>query len=290
MPTLDPSGHSQTIYSLFIPPSTTETDPGTGSSFCSEASFGYHDVVTVGATSVVFTVVLECPMQTAADFEESAAHEDIEAATDPYIGSTTQGYKGFDANHAAWEIYAQYGDELADACQNWEDSYYQESASFPYWVQRSWSNTAALAGNDPCVPAPAGPYHGMTLFPSQESTVMVDQSALGGPVTDTQGFKAALGQPFTFQVGYFSNASTAPWPISYNFPGYLVSMVGGIVRNGAANVTIDKTSGQNGDRADVTVTVTERAPSGFHVMAVTWDPPTSSGYQPHYLPLVIVDE
>jgi hypothetical protein len=291
LPTLDGTGHSQTIYSLFIAPSTTETDPGSGTSLCDLGGYGYHDAVTVGGTSLAFTVVLECASQTPADLEESVSHEDIEAATNPYVTSTTvTGYKGFDAMHAAWDIYTGYNDELADACENWVDSYYQESPPFPYWVQRSWSNTSALAGHDPCVPAPTGPYHGMTLFPSQESTVPVDQSSLGGPTSDTRAFKATLGQPLTFQVGYFSDGNAPPWTIAYDFPAALFNTVGLSMSNGRATVAIDKTSGQNGDQANVTVTVTAKGASGFHVMAITWDPPTSGPYLPHYLPLLIVDE
>ena len=66
--------------------------------------------------------------------------------------------------------------------------------------------------------------------------------------------------------------------------------MGNTVSNGAAKVTIDKTAGQNGDKANVTVTVSTKAPSGFHLMAITWDPPTSPEFLPHYLPLLIVDE
>jgi hypothetical protein len=240
---------------------------------------------------VVFSVTLECPGQTAADLEETAAHEYVEGATDPYPGSTTEGYVGFDPDHLAWDIYTGYNDELADACENWQDSFYEETGSFPYWVQRSWSNTAALAGHDPCVPSPAGAYHGMTLFPSHESTVQVNQMALGGPTSSTKGFKATVGTPLTFQVGYFSDGSAAPWTITYDFPAVLSNGMGGSVSNGKAKVTIDKTTGQNGDKANVTVTVTTKGDSGFHLMAITWDPPTMpQEYLPHYLPLVIVDE
>jgi len=55
-------------------------------------------------------------------------------------------------------------------------------------------------------------------------------------------------------------------------------------------VTIDQTTGQNGDKANVTVTVTAKGDAGFHLMAITWDPPSSNAFLPHYLPLVIVDE
>jgi hypothetical protein len=289
-PTLDASGQSQTIYSLFIPSTTTETDPGTGTSFCGLGGFGYHDLVTVGSTSVVFSVTLECPGQTVADLEETAAHETVEAATNPNAGNPPLGYVGFDADHLAWDLYTGFNDELADACESWQDSYYEETGSFPYWVQRSWSNTAAAAGHDPCAPAAAGAYQGMTLFPSEESTVTVNATAIGGSMSSTRGFKATVGQPLTFQVGYFSDASAPPWKIAYDFPSALSDTMGGTLGNGKATVAIDKTTGQNGDKANVTVTVSAKGAAGFHLMAITWDPPTSKEYLPHYLPLVIVDE
>jgi hypothetical protein len=290
-PVVDASGRGQTIYALFIPTSTAVTDPGSGQSFCDLGALGYHDEVSsANGVGVAFAVTLECPSLSLALNEETAAHEAIEAATDPYTELGPSGFSGFDANHLAWDLYTGYNDELADACENWQDSYYQESSSFPYWVQRSWSNAGALAGHDPCVPAAAGPYHGMTLFPSQESTVKISASALGNPASSTKGFKATLGQPLTFQVGYFSDASAAPWKIAYDFPSSLSDDMGNTVSNGAAKVTIDKTAGQNGDKANVTVTVSTKAPSGFHLMAITWDPPTSPEFLPHYLPLLIVDE
>jgi hypothetical protein len=293
-PTLGTNGRSQTIYSLFIPSSTAVTDPGTGQSFCVEGGLGYHDDVTAGGVDVAYSVTLECASLTPAALEETAAHEYVEAATNPYPESTAAiGYVGFDANHLAWDLYTGFNDELADACQNWQDAYYQESGSFPYWVQRSWSNAAAKAGHDPCVPSPAGAYHGMTLLPASESGVSVNLTAIGGAKTTTMGFAAALNQPLTFQVGFFSDASAPPWTIAYDFPAQtrLFSTSGTPVGNGKGTVSIDKTDGQNGDQANVTVTVTERGPAGFHVMAITWDPPTQTRtYLPHYLPIVIVDE
>jgi hypothetical protein len=290
-PVLNASGQAQTIYALYFGPSTVVTDPGTGTSLCGLGGFGFHDELMIGNLGVAYAVTLECPAMPLADNEETAAHELVEAATDPYVEGATLGYVHFDADHFAWDAYTQFNDELADACQNWQDSYYQESASFPYWVQRSWSNTGAAAGHAPCVPAAAGPYHGMTLVPSQESSVKLDASAIGGPASvTTKGFKATVGQPLTFQVGYFSDASDAPWKIAYDFPATLSDTFGDSTSNGKATVSIDKTTGQNGDVANVTVTVTAKGASSFHVMAITWDPPTSSGFLPHYLPLVIVDE
>jgi hypothetical protein len=297
-PTKDAKGNVQTIYALYIPASTTVTDPGSGASFCDEGALGYHDSVTVGGSQVAYAVSLECPKLPLSEVEETAAHELIEASTDPYTESSTLGYVGFDPDHVAWDLYTGYNDELADACENWQDSYYQETGSFPYWVQRSWSNEAAPLGHSPCAPAPAGPYKGITIFPSAESTVKVNLTSVGGSsASPSKGFKATLNQPLTFQVGFFSDAPTSePWTIDYDFPATLQTMdftTGNPLDNGAGTVKFDKTSGQNGDKANVTVTVTRAAPTGFHVIAITWNPPTGAQaalYVPHYLPILVVDE
>ena len=291
-PTLDAHGVSQTIYSLFIPPSITVTDPGTGTAFCTEGGLGYHGVVSLGTTSIAYSVTLECPSMPAAGIEESAAHETVESATDPYTGTANQGYIGFDANHLAWDLYTGYADELEDACQYWQTAYYQETGSFPYWIERSWSNKAAMQGHDPCVPEPMGPYHGMTLFPSEESTVTADLTVIGGGSATSLGFNVTIGQPITFHVGFFSDAPVGPWTIAYDFPSTLMDFDTSFMPlgNGSGTVMIDKTSGQNGDKATITVTPTAKGEGGFQVMAITWDPPgSSSGFLPRYLPVLLID-
>jgi len=292
-PTKDAKGNVETIYSLFIPSSTSVTDPGSGMSFCTEGGLGYHDAVLVDGVPVPYAVNLECAGEPNSGVEETAAHECVEAATNPYSTTTNLGYVNFDTDHIAWDLYTGLlgNDELADACQNWQDSYFQETGSFPYWVQRSWSNESATGGHDPCAPG-VTPYQGMTLFPSQESTVKLNLSSIGAGTVSTHGFPVTVGTPLTFQVGFFSDASTGPWKIAYDFPAstQLFSTSGTPIGNGKATVSIDKTSGQNGDKANVTVTVTAKGTAGFHVMAITWAPPTMQGFLPHYLPLVLVDQ
>jgi hypothetical protein len=295
MPTLDAKGNVETIYSLFIPSSTVVPDPGTGTSLCSEGGLGYHDSVQLVKDGpwVPFSVTLGCTSQTLPQLEETAAHETVEAATDPYTESATLGYIHFDAQHLAWDLFSGFNDELADACQDWADSYFQETGSFPYWVQRSWSNKAALAGHDPCVPAPAGAYYGMTLFPSEEASVSINTASFGGAGVETsRGFEVTIGKPLTFHVGFFSDGPTAPWPVSVVLPPTLALFDASFnpLKNGAGTVKIDKTSGQNGDKATVTVTPTEKGEAGFQIVVITWDaPPESSGYLPHYLPVLLVD-
>jgi hypothetical protein len=291
-PTLDAHGVSQTIYALFIPPGVAVTDPGTNTSFCSLGSTGYHGSVAVGGANFAYAVTLECPSMAASSFEETASHEIGEAATNPFAASTSaKGFRGFDTDHVAWDLYTGYNDELSDACENWQNSYYEETGSFPYWVQRSWSNKAAAMGHDPCVPAPPGPYHGMTLLASEEQTVAVDLGVVGQRMTSSHGFYVTVGTPLTFHVGFFSDAPTGPWSIGYDFPAQLrtVDTCFFPVGNGRATVSLSQSSGQNGDQVTVTVTPTARGEGGFHILAITWDPPTGSGFAPHYLPILLVD-
>ncbi len=291
-PVLDAKGNAQTIYSLFIPQSTAVTDPGSMQSFCVEGALGYHDSVTVNGVSVAYAVNLSCAPLSLANVEETAAHETIEAATNPYVESSSLGFVGFDANHLAWDLYTGFNDELADACQNWETSYVEDTGTFPYWIQRSWSNAAALAGHDPCVPAAAGPYHGVTLFPSELTSVSLSLATIGGGNAKSLGFKVTTGTPITFHVGFYSDGATAPWTIAYDFPSTLADFDQNFMPlgNGKGTVTIDKTTGQNGDTATVTVTSTAKGEGGFQVMAITWDPPTGSGYLPRYQPVLLVNE
>jgi hypothetical protein len=292
-PALDGNGMSQSIYALYIPSTTAVTDPGSGQSFCNEGGFGYHDNVVVNGHPVAYSVTLECTSQTAADLQETAAHEAVEAATNPFPSSSTKGYAGFDSEHLAWDLYSGYNDELADACQNWQESYIQLTGAFPYWVQRSWSNGSAAAGHDPCVPAPTTPYHTMTLLPSEESDVTVNLSTIGKPKATAKGFPVTVGQPLTFHVAFVSDAPADPWTIKYDFPSELNVFDTSFnpVSNGKATVSLDKTSGQNGDVVTVTVTPTTKGKAGFQMMAITWDPPgAKSSYLPHYLPILLVDQ
>lgn len=286
----------QMVYAIFIPASTTVIEPGTGRSLCDEGGLSFHDSTNVGGHPIAYAVILECKSQTLAQIEASASHEYVEAATDPYAEETTRrGYDGIDSDHLAWSLYTgEFGNEVADVCENWADSYYEEASPFPYSVQRSWSNASAAAGHDPCVPAPSGSYHGMTLFPSQQSSQAVNLTAAGMGVTTTRGFRAPVGQSVTFQVGFYSDGPADPWTIGYNFPQVTLDDPSfKPISNGTATVTIDKLSGQNGEMAYVTVTPTKAGALGFQKMAITWDAPTgaaATSYFPHYQPFVIFNQ
>ncbi len=291
----DGSDEIPMVYAVFVPASTVVNEPDTVRSFCDDGGLSFHDTATINGKLVPYAIIAACPSLTLTQLEQAAAHELVEAATDPFGGETANlvGYDGFDSDHLAWSLYTgPFGNEIADACENWADSYYVESSSFPYGVQRVWSNAHAIAGHDPCVPLPNGAYSGMTFFPSDESTFSLDLSALGMGLPVTRGFHAPVGQPVTFQVGFYSDGPTEPWTIGYDFPEVTLQDQNYVpYSNGAAKVTIDKTSGQNGEKAYVTVTVTKAGQLQFQRMAVTWDPPPAGApYYPHYQPIILFNK
>jgi hypothetical protein len=264
-------------------------------------------------------VIFQCdvpggPVFTPDFVEEIASHELAEASTDPYPSfnnGADLAYVGFDTPHYAWEVWQQFQDELGDACEFFRLSNYQLTGSFPYWVQRIWSNASAAAGHNPCAPQPTEPYFNVTLFPEQEQDITVDlRSLFMGPPVDggvdsgppdgaadggtdgivhTRGFRAALNQSVTFQIGFFSDAQTSPIAVTGRVDPQLFPGFGTGPKNGAATVTIDhQASGLNGEKAYVTVTPTEAGQLGFQLLLLTVS--TGSTTWDHYLPILISNQ
>ena len=111
-----------------------------------------------------------------------------------------------------WEE-GSFGGEVADMCQDNDDSNYLPPGS-TYTVQRSWSNAAATAGTNPCVPVPAtGPY--FNSYPTlPDQVTLTAGSPSGGPITTT-GVNIPLGQSRTIDVVLHSEAPTSgPWTVT----------------------------------------------------------------------------
>ncbi|HEY2364723.1 MAG TPA: hypothetical protein VGH87_00010, partial [Polyangiaceae bacterium] len=133
-PSATPDG--RTIYLVYLPPGVNA-----GSS-CGVG--GSHHVF--GSLGDVFAVVHRCKSAPPI----IASHEVIEAATDP----TNDGYKIAAAKPDPWNgsVWAMTDGEVGDLCEG-EPTASENGFSF----DRSWSNQAATAGHDPCVPAQVGP-------------------------------------------------------------------------------------------------------------------------------------
>ena len=235
-----------TIYLFLVPPQTTESYvyDGVTSTGCTDYD-GYHDETTVGSTTIAYAVGCACPGfdgKGVTDLQErtvAVSHELIESATDPFSQSKPA-WRQEDNADIVWTIMA--GGEVADMCQYNSDSYDVPPGS-TYMIQRSWSNMAAKAGTNPCVPVPTtAPY--FNSVPSLPDMLTV--SGFGA----APGVKIPVGQKKTIDVDLFSEGpTTGPWSV--------VLYDGDFVNTGThyLNLSLDKTSGQNGDTLHLTIEV-----------------------------------
>jgi hypothetical protein len=287
-----PADTDNTIYAIYMPPGTTlafggPLDAG-GQDACQSSVGGYHTETQAG---VVYAVMPHCPGFQAQDMEYTASHELNEAATDPHP-SKHPAYLGFDRDHLAMDIYDEFRDELGDACENTQTA--ADTTDLPpYVVQRQWSNASASAGRDWCLPSADGFMYGATFLPATKLDMLtVDLSPLGNRregIVQTRGFKVAQGQSVSFPIGLYSDRALGA-PFSIEVQGgtgerILRDQQGNPVYNGTATATLDRTSGVNGDIANVTVTPTAYNAMGFVLLYVRAVYPGAQ--QLHYLPFLV---
>ncbi len=295
---------ADTIYTFFLPPKTSLLISGFGSQTpsdaCSQGIGGYHGAVpakTPGGTDIAYAVVPSCKFPGLSATNESTmsmSHELTEAVTDPFssdMAAQNVGWYGFDSPHFAWTYFNELQGEVGDVCEFYPESFYQEASPFPYYVQRMWSNASARAGHHPCVPNPPGAYFNVTPLDLPKVNVTIP-SFLGGGMGLTKGVHIRAGQTATFTVGFYSDGPTSgPWTITAT-PGNPVLAQGGgdfLSNFNSSNIsaTIDKTSGVNGERAVVTVSVaTTGASFQGELLTIT----STMGQTSHYMPIWIGGE
>ena len=272
-----PAPTSNHVYIVYLHPNTI-LDFGGGASACTVGVGGYHDSTMVNGADISYAIVPRCSFHMLTAFDATtitASHELAEAATDPRPGN---GIYGFDDNHFALEQWQRGNVEDGDACEFFKDSEYKETDPFPYFVQRQWSNVASAAGHDPCVPS-VGPYFNVT--PLSLETVYADLSKNGGSAkAASKGIPIKVGETKTFPVGFFSDAPTnGPWTVravEQGNPAYPV-------KTPHLKVSIDKTSGENGEIAYVTVTVNSAGATKTEYISVV---STLNGIT-RYMPILI---
>lgn len=246
-----PPPDGDTLYAIYYPKGLKITLSGGGpvSHSCTEFG-GYHSNITLdgahGNMDVAYAVMPHCngfggqtEMET---MTSTASHEYLEAATDPYP-QTNPAYAQVDNAHIYW-LFALGGGETADMCAQQDASFYQFD-ELAYMVQRSWSNKAAKAGNDPCVPAIPGSVY-FNSAPVLPDNVTLN---LGQPVT-MKGAKIAEGESKTIEVDLFSEAKTSgPWTVK--------ALDGASLQGGSPELafSFDKNSGVNGEKLNLTITV-----------------------------------
>jgi hypothetical protein len=159
-----PQTGSQYLYMIYVP----STVP-LGNSL--QGFYGYHYALThTGGARYAYAVILDD--DTGIDTTTStAAHELIEAATDPF-SAPNDGWYTDPALPDPW--YLILG-EVGDLC-NFDP--FEHEAGFVY--QRSWSNAAAAAGLNPCIPNEDDVYESVTADPPT-----MPHAAKGSTVTFT---------------------------------------------------------------------------------------------------------
>jgi hypothetical protein len=234
-----------TIYLFVLPYGTNIHANGN----CCTDYYGYHYEAPVSSTtSISYAIACTCNSTPGTVFSRltqlenvttTVDHELVEAATDPFPYSSPA-WSLEDVNDIVWTFAT--GGELADMCEFNADSNYTPPGS-TYMVQRSWSDAAAKAGTNPCVPVPTP-----TPFFSAIPVLPTRVSLAGGIVS--KGVQIPVGGTGTVDVQLFSTAPTSgPWRVSaYDLNYYLGSTPN-------TTVKLDKTSGSNGDVLHLTIHV-----------------------------------
>src|SRR5438477_54936 len=123
-------------------------------------------------------------------------------------------------------------------------------------------NDASKSFNNPCVPAVTGTYFGVT--PLAMDDITVDLSSIGGGAEKTKGYKVAIGETKTFPIGLWSQAAADPWSMRVVEGNPTL----GPVATSHVTVSMDIKSGQNGQKAYVTVTVKSAGDYGTELISV----------------------
>ena len=251
----------EAIYSLYYPATTTvELDaigdgPDAGAAgatnprTCVDVA-GYHDDVLIGGQAVAYAVMVACDGDGLSGTTDElvtglSSHEWVEASTDPLV-RTNPATLGIDGDHSIWAV-ALGGGELADLCEN--AGQLVTSTFVPgveYSVQRSWSNAAARASQDPCVPARADAAYFNTV------AVLPDTVILQG--FPTMGITVHPGETKSIDLVLFSTAPTDPWTVTVT--PFEIGPAGGFLAMSDVDVDVavgPSSTGVNGDKLTLTI-------------------------------------
>ena len=227
-----PTPDENTLYVLYYPAGVSITLDGEAS--CD--TFGaYHNTAILPNandlnTAVPYAIIPRCGTKESTT-TVSASHEIIEAATDPDIGQTSLSY------YMMNQLWAVAGGEVGDLCEGIGSSGTTTTES-TFVVQRSWSNKSAASGHNPCVPLPANEVY-FNAAPRQQKVVLTK-----------------VGDTAVLDIDAFSDAPMGPWTVSaIDFAQFQQQLP-------VLSFSFDKTSVQNGDHIQLTVTAKAAIPSG----------------------------
>jgi hypothetical protein len=274
-----PAPDTQTVYVVYLPASVQLTSMGQNACL---SYAGYHTDLGTNPDIAYALIPEGCYEGTGYSLVDnatsSAAHEIVESATDPF-SNESPAIIGFDSDHLAWEVWTEWQDEVADACEYSNEAYYREGSDLPYLVQRIWSNKSAQEGHDPCGPKAVGPY--FDVAPQGLGAVSVQAVGPDGmtvsPYT-SKGWRIGVGQTAVVKVGFLSDAATGSWSVTVA-EGDCCTKPSGLLSISPTTLT-----GKNGDSADVSITVSGAPATGT---AISLSFLSSSGNVSHIRPALV---
>jgi hypothetical protein len=220
--------NDEAIYAFYVPPNTHASL--NGQDLCTVTGGGYHgEGTTDTGTSFTYAVLAPCPQDGFSALQIlqlAAAHEFMEAATDPRVYTDPAYYDSSDPN----DPWNQIGAEIGDLC-----TFAPNVLVDGFLLQTIWSNESARSGQSPCVPEP-GPYYSVSASPWTMQPV-------------------AAGQSITFTLTGWSTAALAPWTIQASASD--ASCCVGF----NPMITLGTDTLGNGDTTTLTITVPADAPS-----------------------------
>jgi hypothetical protein len=207
----------------------------------------------------------------------AAGHEIAEVATNPHLFSDL-GIVGFDAKHVAWQMSIADA-ELADICEFNSDATFRGGPELPFMLQRMFSNKSAVAGHNPCVPAPAEPYYAVTPLDLETLSVFVDTAATA---QEGWGYRVPIGTQKTIKLGFFSDQPLAtPWTITAVEGNWFSPST-----NARVSIAVGKASGNNGEIGEITVTANAQSTGAGNAVLVTVTA-QAPGLAAHSVPILI---
>jgi hypothetical protein len=237
------------LYMIYFPYGTTIADSSIGTS-C--RNFGaYHSEDSAFTTPFAYGVMPTCYRDYVYYTEVSASHELAEASTDPFVG----GAPGSPTGPAYTNINYNNGwvGEVGDNCEPFDTGYVVDGGTY-YAVQRVWSNSAADAGKQPCIPAVDMPYANVSPGNAIPTTCYDPSSpepctSVYYPVTPGSSFELTF-TGWTDRPAVAAGITWAPYAVA----GLLMPSFSPIV-------TLDKYNLRNGEQVHVTVDIPSGTPS-----------------------------
>lgn len=255
-----PTPDANTLYAIYLPKTTKITIIGATS--CQD--FGaYHDYArfTVNGQTVLgaFAVMPQCGTGVPT---VSSSHEFIEAVTDPHpftVPTPPDPFSLYVYNDAWFGIG---GGEIADLCEGYA-SYTLNNQK----LARAWSNKAALASQNPCVPSDPTKIYFNAAF-ATDTVHGVKDTRGNGPSYDSEGYLVVkAGDTRTVDVTIFSEAKL-PHDLTLSVLG--IDDYGNTSATIATGVTptLSATTGHNGQHVSLSFKVDASTQPGDHRFVV----------------------